>query len=502
MKKKLFLLICLILFLFLSPKSVSALLSTGEENLGGSSTLKTFQETIENARASGEMPRERWIGDPQGSVLSNMVDGIFTLVGGELNWKLFPEVVANKNTKIDYDKIFITKGALGFSTNLVASLFKPPVSSVEYFADLGSKLGIAKPAYAQGVGFSGLSNLLPLWKAFRDVSYFFFVIIFIVIGLAIMFRVKLDPKTVITVQNALPKMVIALILITFSYAIAGLMIDLIYVLINIGIVAIGRTGWIGDAAGIAYEQGKYTNLSLIEGVGLVIGTGAEALNGVLSGWLGSLSMEAILGMIGFHLAGFIGLTAGIALLLAIIAIISLYCIFKLFLALIMCYINIILSVITAPIQIMLGILPGSEQNFNSWFKNLMANILAFPAVALVMLLGWLLANQGHGPTWAPPVIGTGSALTGILGFGMLLLLPKIPDMIKNAFKMKPFPYGTAIGETFKPITPIYKAGASALVSKYEQEEKPEIAGIISTLTGVRGGGGKRPETTSTGKPTV
>ena len=469
MKKKLFLLICLILFLFLSPKSVSALLSTGEENLGGSSTLKTFQETIENARASGEMPRERWIGDPQGSVLSNMVDGIFTLVGGELNWKLFPEVVANKNTKIDYDKIFITKGALGFSTNLVASLFKPPVSSVEYFADLGSKLGIAKPAYAQGVGFSGLSNLLPLWKAFRDVSYFFFVIIFIVIGLAIMFRVKLDPKTVITVQNALPKMVIALILITFSYAIAGLMIDLIYVLINIGIVAIGRTGWIGDAAGIAYEQGKYTNLSLIEGVGLVIGTGAEALNGVLSGWLGSLSMEAILGMIGFHLAGFIGLTAGIALLLAIIAIISLYCIFKLFLALIMCYINIILSVITAPIQIMLGILPGSEQNFNSWFKNLMANILAFPAVTLVILLGWLLVNQ-EGPTWAPPIIGTGRALTGILGFGMLLLLPKIPDMIKNAFKMKPSGYGTAIAE---PLQAAYKVGAAGYKA-YQEKTRPGI----------------------------
>jgi len=466
MKKKLFLLICLILFLFLSPKSVSALLSTGEENLGGSSTLKTFQESIQNARNSGEMPRERWVGDPQGSVLSNMVDGIFTFVGGELNWKLFPEVVANKNTKIDYDKIFITKGALGFSTNLVASLFKPPVSSVEYFADLGSKLGIAKPAYAQGVGFSGLSNLLPLWKAFRDVSYFFFVIIFIVIGLAIMFRVKLDPKTVITVQNALPKMVITLILITFSYAIAGLMIDLIYVLINIGIVAIGRTGWIGDAAGIAYEQGKYTNLSLIEGVGLVIGTGAEALNGVLSGWLGSLSMEAILGMIGFHLAGFIGLTAGIALLLAIIAIISLYCIFKLFLALIMCYINIILSVITAPIQIMLGILPGSEQNFNSWFKNLMANILAFPAVTLVILLGWLLVNQ-EGPTWAPPIIGTGRALTGILGFGMLLLLPKIPDMIKNAFKMKPSGYGTAIAE---PLQAAYKVGAAGY--KAYQEKTP------------------------------
>ena len=451
------------------------------------------------------MPRERWVGDPQGSVLSNMVDGIFTLVGGELNWKLFSEVVANKNTKIDYDKIFITKGALGFSTNLVASLFKPPVSSVEYFADLGSKLGIAKPAYAQGVGFSGLSNLLPLWKAFRDVSYFFFVIIFIVIGLAIMFRVKLDPKTVITVQNALPKMVITLILITFSYAIAGLMIDLIYVLINIGIVAIGRTGWIGDAAGIAYQQGKYTNLSFIEGVGLVIGTGAEGLKEVLGDWLGSLAMQVILGMAGFKSVAVFGLAAaGIALLLVIIAIISLYCIFKLFLALIMCYINIILSVITAPIQIMLGILPGSEQNFNSWFKNLMANILVFPAVALVMLLGWLLANQGHGPTWAPPVIiGTGGGpLTGIISFGMLLLLPKIPDMIKNAFKMKPFPYGTAIGETFKPITPIYKAGASALVSKYEQEEKPEIAGIISTLTGVRGGGGKRPETTSTGKPTV
>jgi len=49
----------------------------------------------------------------------------------------------------------------------------------------------------------------------------------------IMFRVRISPQTVITVQSALPKIIFTLILITFSYAIAGFLIDLMYVVIGI-----------------------------------------------------------------------------------------------------------------------------------------------------------------------------------------------------------------------------------------------------------------------------
>jgi len=46
----------------------------------------------------------------------------------------------------------------------------------------------------------------------------------------IMFRIKINPQTAITIQLALPKLIITLLLITFSYAIAGFMIDIFYLI--------------------------------------------------------------------------------------------------------------------------------------------------------------------------------------------------------------------------------------------------------------------------------
>lgn len=66
---------------------------------------------------------------------------------------------------------------------------------MEYFADLGRNLGIIKPVYAQGVGATGLQPFLPLWKAFRNLAYIFYIIAFVYIGFAVMFRLKIDPAT-------------------------------------------------------------------------------------------------------------------------------------------------------------------------------------------------------------------------------------------------------------------------------------------------------------------
>ena len=58
----------------------------------------------------------------------------------------------------------------------------------------------------------------------------------------VMFRANISPQAVATVQDSLPRIVIALVLVTFSYAIVGLMIDLMFVILNIIINTLAQAG--------------------------------------------------------------------------------------------------------------------------------------------------------------------------------------------------------------------------------------------------------------------
>lgn len=121
-------------------------------------------------------------------------------------------------------------GAIGFVSSMMGVMYDAPAASThDYLAYLGDNFGIAKKAHAQGVGFTSLSPILPLWTASRNVAYLFYILAFIIIGILIMIRVRIDPRTVMTIQNQIPKIVVGIILITFSYAIAGFLIDFMYV---------------------------------------------------------------------------------------------------------------------------------------------------------------------------------------------------------------------------------------------------------------------------------
>jgi hypothetical protein len=356
-------------------------------------------------------------------------------------------------------------GALAAVGNLIVSMYtNPPASSVEYFADLGKNFGLVKPAYAQGIGFSGLSNLLPLWKASRNVAYLFFVLIFLFTGLAIMFRVKIDPKTAVTIQNSIPKLVISLILVTFSYAIAGLLVDLIYVLIYVGILIIGQSGLLGSMADIAAQQKRFVSLGFGEAYGLVFGGGVKAVfEGIVVNFFKGLSPNILVGI----LAGIGGI-----IFTLIFLIIALYLILKLFFNLLKSYISIIVSVIIGPIQILLGAVPGSKGGFGPWFLNLLANVLVFPAVALFLLLASVIIEVGKGPTWTPPVLGVGGgALTAILGLGLLMAAGNIPNIVLEAFKAAGFgAFGTAIGQAVG-------AGQAGVGFAYDRLYGPQIEAL-------------------------
>ncbi len=420
------------------------------------SSLEKFQTIVKKSEEKGETNLQWYMGSNNGTIESttNALTGL--IVGNDIDWDAL-RAGNFQNARI--------AGAYGFTSNLVAQvLTKPPVSSQEYFADLGRNFGIVKPAYAQGIGFKGLSNLLPLWKAIRNLAYILFIVVFLATGLAIMFRVKLDPKTVVTIQNAIPKLIIALILVTFSYAIVGLLIDFIYLIIYLGVLAL--QGPIeASGSSVVYQQGYFTSLNFLEGVGLVFRGGLQSLFATVGGTAGTGIILSLVGIIGALVSlPLIGAVIA-ALPVLIFALIALFLVIKLLFALILCYISVIISVIVAPLQIMAGALPGSSTGFSSWFKNLLANILVFPAVALFLLIGSLLVGAlpgssravAFGPSWVPPVLGTsGGSLTVFIGFGMLMLVNKIPEMIKAAFKMKPAGYGTAIGEAFGPVRGIGK----------------------------------------------
>lgn len=363
-----------------------------------------------------------------------------------------------------------TNGAVGATSNLIASLYtNPPASSAYYLADLSQRLNLTQPAYAQGIGFSGLTPLLPLWRAARNAAYIFFIFVFLVIGFAIMFRAKINPQTVVTIQSAIPKAVVALILVTFSYAIAGLMIDLMYVVGGISLAIVNPTSATDTIFEFLKEHGLMEgeeNLnflsfmtyfwskthSVTKDIGSLFSPVGPLIKMIPEGTLKDVAES-------FPGAFFISRNPLIEFVLSII---MLFVFFKIFLGLILCYAKIIINIIIAPLTLMLGAIPG-QNSFGGWLKNLAVNLLPFPAVISLIALAGELTKMGDGanPLWAPPILrppslGLDAAQTvaasyvgSFLALGILLLAARVPDIIKSMFEKKPFEYGTALGESMK-----------------------------------------------------
>ncbi|MEK6538607.1 MAG: hypothetical protein AABZ46_05735, partial [Nitrospirota bacterium] len=293
------------------------------------------------------------------------------------------------------------------------------------------------------------------------------------IGFMIMLRKKIDAQTVIGIEQALPNLVITLLLITFSYAIAGFVIDMIYFVTFFGIKLLAMGGIFSDTGSAAINTIKTSNLfkillSTIFNVpgsqGSVVTTAATAVSGLVGDLLGNTAGSLTGGAAGL-------LSQPVAFVIFAVAI--LFSIFKLFFSLLMSYIQIIIGAILGPLQLMLNAMPGSDA-FSKWFRNLLANAMAFPAAALMLVFAAALTGQTgatwkinqnigfttqSGVKWIPPLIygengGSGfvnsgnglSAVVALFGIGILMLTPKVVDMVKEAIQAPKFKYGSAIGE--------------------------------------------------------
>lgn len=361
-------------------------------------------------------------------------------------------------------------------SNFIAFLYtNPPASGVQYLADMGKRLNIIQPAYAQGIGFEKMAAFREIWQAFRNITYVFFVLILVIMGFAIMFRVKINPQTVITIQSALPKVIIALILITFSYAIVGLLIDFMFVAANL----------------ILFTFVKLTPIqALIDltGYDLMITSDIKAFGVILLGGLfpslAIMTFFTILPTLAGAALGPVTLGMGVIfslLIILILAIVFLIALIRVFWSLLKAYVMVVLQLIFAPFIILVGVLPGSNA-ITGWFRNLIANLAVFPATLAMILLSYYLISYALENLFEPVF----EFLAGKIGFtefmgrlpesiglealgqmtilcflslGFLLMAPKISDMIKSFMAGKPFEYGTALGEAAGPVTGLGRAGA-------------------------------------------
>lgn len=383
------------------------------------------------------------------------------------------------------------EGTIGMMGNLIGMTFNIPLHSGDYLGYLASNFGVAKPAYAKESGFESLAPLTGIWIGFRNVVYILFVLVFVVIGFAIMFRVHIDPRTVMTIENQIPKIIIALIFVTFSLAIAGLLIDLMWVFCYLVIeifagidptlrslvtdfqgrnvlevanniklqdssgfigVVINSSGAVKDMVS-SFTQGLNGTIlgDILVTIGSTILITTTKLGNVVetlshdTGFLGNVVGGLVTGTaitIGALAFGqqILGVIGGLIALI-VISISVLFALFRLWFALIKAYIFILINTVLAPFWIIAGLLPGSKISFSGWLRDMAGNLLAFPATLTLFLLAQVFINK-FGATqtsgqFVPPLIGNPgqpNAIGGLIGLGMILIAPGIVEMTRKALQ--------------------------------------------------------------------
>jgi len=430
---KIILTICLVFCLSLSIKSIFATTKTID-------TTNTIQEyNAKEAAIDKGNNQESWIYE---SAIGNLVAAKKGLAG---NLDL-GTTDSKGNPVFNWDS---GGGLIGFTNQSIASLYDPPASGVQYIADsVNSFLG--KPAYAaeDSFGFNRLKGIVNIWKTMRDTVYTLISLFFVITGVMIMLRVKLSPQTTVTIQSAIPGIISSMILVTFSYAIAGLMIDLSYLFMGVVLNIISKPFDISLMNMDFWSFGTYLGKNVVS-VGSIMAT--TSIVGLISGVVLWFAATPTIGVLAFALG------------LVIIFIIILIQLIKFFFGLAKCYIMLLIHIILGPLEIGMGAIPGSKINFSSWFNQVLSNIAVFPisVIFLALMSAIIKACQG-GDIWAPPILGNGNNIGFILGLASLFILSKLPELIPQMlFNIKPSPVGKAFSDNTKGLVGMATFGAKA-----------------------------------------
>lgn len=459
---------------------------------------------FEKALSSNDMNLESFVANTFTSLINTGINQLFGCISCKEGKPLFADASPS------------SFGAIGMMSYLISMPYTNlPASSIDYVADIGNRFNITKEARAQdNTGYSEMKPSMPLWKTFRNISYSLMAIILVFIAFAMMFRLKISPQATVTLQSAIPSIIISLVLITFSYAIVGFMLDMVWVINNL-LLNVFATLFkpLNNFAGINFGEG---GSSILLSGGII--TDAWSLFGKMFtitllpfflGFLTILSLSIVpLGVVGFvPVAGWGAAGVLVVIILLIFAIICLLALFRTFTTLIKAYINIVLSLIFAPFIILMGAIPGRGSIISGWFTGLIGNLLTLPVILVMILTGSYIICA----TWSQyanilfPVTGMLDTLANILGavghmnpsqqaqiflsvfagIGIMLMTPKAADIIQAFFSGKAFAYGTALGEVISSGKGLGMAGLQYGGSREESNYKKTQAEIVDPNSPVR-----------------
>lgn len=284
---------------------------------------------------------------------------------------------------------------------------------------------LASPAYAT-VGTGILHPIEGMWEVMRSIAYAAFVVVVAAIALMIILRKQIAPRVVVTVTHAIPKIFFSLILITLSFPIAALFIDLFIVWLPA--VIVDRLV-IPDIPDLRDLSTAFTGIA---------DEGQEAFAVFFS------NFGRIMALATLQTVGVIGSALTTMIVAVLMAVASIFVFGFVFFQLVYRYARIMILTVLSPLILLLGALPGQEGATSGWLKDLAVNTLTFPAIMFVLILAVVvLASSMTTPLQALgeiPTIGTAFFATGstiVLPFVSLiifLLSFKIPGIIENAIK--------------------------------------------------------------------
>lgn len=205
----------------------------------------------------------------------------------------------------------------------------------------------------------GLGLILGIWETSRNIAYAMMSIIMLIIGIMITTRKRISAHAVVTAQMAIPRVVISLLLITFSYPIGAILASAVLPL-SWATIRIFFSEFFNEVGTIfANEPGQLFNINLLV---LIIG--------VITVVVGSGGIAVVVGIL-------LGLLTIVALFVA-------------FVKLMLINIKILIQIIIAPIQFAIAAIPGQEHLISDWFKQMIAKVLAIPAIIFMTVLAWYL----------------------------------------------------------------------------------------------------------------
>lgn len=395
-------------------------------------------------------------------------------------------------------------------SNLIALPYSHiPASGLAWVQNGLENAGFVPQTYAaEGIGFSSIKGYITIWKLFRDLAFMLLVLFMVILGFLIMFRVKLDGQTAVAIEAILPRIVITMLLITFSFAIVGFLIDFMYSIILIGtsiifkleplkagleaqgknidemqknyLVASGRFLWPDSLNVVPFQRNgvfalgqelynvlpntfRFITQSLLS---VLIGVGVTQ---AASKWFDKGLIEPLKGM-GFQAATFgvqfgnapawLGLLWQIPLFVlfsfylpglvlgVIILLTVLMFIFRLFFMLLSSYLKLIIYLIFAPIIILFNVFPGNNA-FSWWFKSVLGELSVFPTVILISLIGQAIINVNVGANndfRLPFLYGIdASSFTYLVATGIVLLTPDFIKVVKKTIGAEDAPFDFGIG---------------------------------------------------------